>query len=42
MSSETPAGVALVDDVVVARDLTKHYVLYKSPSERLLHPITVS
>ena len=37
MSSETPAGVALVDDVVVARDLTKHYVLYKSPSERLLH-----
>jgi len=25
------------DNVVVVRDLTKHYMLYKSPSQRLLH-----
>ena len=25
------------DDVVIARDLTKRYVLYKTPSERLMH-----
>ena len=25
------------EDVVIARDLTKHYVLYKTPSERLVH-----